>query len=399
MKKLKSSRALLVLIILMFLVAIFTIPDVFCTEDTTAIENELTDTVYNNLDEFDFSGLDGIIADLSTESKEVFGSSSFFDKVSALLNGDFGADAGTFIGAFLDCFFGELLDFVPLLCIVVAVTILCSLVGSIRSDVGSESVGRIIDFVCFGVVIVVISGCVFSLLSEVGNSIASIKAQMDIIFPMILTLLASVGGAVTVGIFQPTLALFSNGVIQIFNYVLIPLFTFAFVFSVVGNLSHSISLNKFNSFFKSAFKWIAGICFSAFMGLIMVQGIVAGNFDSVSIRATKFALKSYVPILGGYLSDGFNIVMASSVLIKNAIGAVGILLAFSLIIVPIVKIAVLALGLKLTASILEPLTNSKIPDFLSQVSKNVNMLVVIIAGVGFMYIVSIGMLLVTANLG
>ncbi len=106
-----------------------------------------------------------------------------------------------------------------------------------------------------------------------------------------------------------------------------------------------------------------------------------------------------MPILGGYLSDGFNLVMASSVLIKNAVGGVGILLAFCVILLPIAKIAVLSLGLKLTASILEPMTKSKIPNFLTVVAKNINMLLVIIAGVGFMYVCSIGMLLVTANLG
>ncbi len=399
MKKFKiNNKALLILIILFGAILIFSIPSVFCDEDTSSLQNELNDTVFSNLGNFDFSSLDEIIASLGEDSQAVFGSTSFFDKVSNLLNGDFDSQT-SFLGAIISCFFGELLNFVPLLCIVVAVTILCSLVGSIRSDVGSESVGRIIDFVCFGVVLVVISGCVFSLLSEVGTAITSIKAQMDIIFPILLTLLASVGGAVSVGLFQPTLALFSNGVIQIFNYILIPLFTFAFVFSVVGNISSSISLKKFNSFFNSSFKWVAGITFSVFMGLSIVQGVIAGNFDSVSIRATKFALSSYVPILGGYLSQGFNIVMASSVLIKNAIGGVGIILAFSLILVPIAKIAVLSLGLKLTASILEPVTKSKIPDFLSSVAKNVNMLLVIIAGVGFMYILSIGMLLITANLG
>ena len=134
-----------------------------------------------------------------------------------------------------------------------------------------------------------------------------------------------------------------------------------------------------------------------FMGAMMIGGVVAGSFDSVSIRATKFALKSYIPILGGYLSDGFNLVMASSVLIKNAIGLTGVVLATSTVLFPIVEIAVFSFGLKLTASILEPLTKSKVPDFLMSIAKLLNMLVVILAGVGFMYMISIGLILCTAN--
>ena len=399
MKKLKNIQILPILIIIILVLLVFSIPSVFCENSDEDLINDLEDNVYQQLVHFDFGDLDDCISLLGEQSKSIFGSQSFFDKVSQLINGDFGVDTGSFLGAFASCFFGEVVNFLPLLCVIIMVTVLCSLIGNIRSDIGAESVGRIINFVCFGIVVVVTSGMVFALLNEVGGAISSIKLQMDVIFPILLTLLASVGGAVTVGIFQPTLALLGNVVVQIFNFVLIPLFTFAFIFAIVGNLSDSVSLNKFNSLFKSIFKWVAGICFSVFMGLILVQGVVAGNFDNVSIRATKFALKSYVPILGGYLSDGFNLVMASSVLIKNAIGGVGIFLALCVVLVPIAKIAVLSLGLKLTASILEPMTKSKIPNYLSLVAKNVNMLLAIIAGVGFMYIVSVGMLLVTANLG
>ena len=401
MRKLNNKKlgVILLLMIALILVLIASIPSVYCADDNNSIASDLENSVYESLGGIDFGGLDECIQELNKDSQAIFGGDSFFDKVMALINGEFSTDTTSFFSAILSLFFGEIAGFLPILCIIIAITILCSLVGNIRSDVGSESVGRIVDFVCYGIVIVIVSGCVFSLLGEVGQAIAAIKKQMDIIFPILLTLVASVGGTVTVGMFQPSLALFSNIIIQIFNFVLVPLFTFMFVFSVVGNMTNSVSLNKFNATFRSIFKWVAGICFSIFMGVVMVQGVVAGNFDNVSIRATKFALKSYVPILGGYLSDGFNIVMASSVLIKNAIGGVGIFLALSLIVVPIIKIAILGLGLKLTAAILEPMTKSKISDFLMNVSKNVNMLVVIIAGVGFMYIVSIGMLLISANLG
>lgn len=399
MRKFCSSKILLCLISLVIILLVFSIPAIFCEDDAQSLQSELEENVYQQLGQFDFGALDECIGDLGEQSKNIFGSTSFLQKVAQLINGDIGVDAGSFLGAFANCFFGEIVSFLPLLCVIIFVTVLCSLVGNIRSSVGSESVGRIVDFVCFGVVVVIVCGLAFSLLGEVSGAISGIKTQMDIIFPILLTLLASVGGAVTVGIFQPTLALFGNVVVQVFSYVLIPLFTFCFVFAIVGNLSQSVSLSKFNSLFRSIFKWVAGICFSVFMGLVLVQGVVAGNFDSVSIRATKFALKSYVPILGGYLSDGFNLVMASSVLIKNAVGGVGIFLALCMVLVPIAKIAVLGLGLKLTAAVLEPMTKSKIPNFLSTVAKNVNMLLVIIAGVGFMYIVSIGMLLVTANLG
>ena len=399
MMKIKISKLVFFAILLSGL-ALLIIPTVYCTDTNSQdLQNELEDSVYEQLGNIDLTEFDEIIGNLDSTAQEIFNSTSFWDKVTNLLNGDFGGDFSTFIGAFFDCFFGELVNFIPLLCIIIAVTMLCSLIGNIRSDTGSGSIGKIIDFVCYGVVIVLITASVFSILNSVSNTVNSLKTQMDILFPILLTLLASVGGAVSVGVFQPTLAILSNLTVSIFTMFLIPLFIFSFVFIVVGHITDSVKLNKFNSLFYSIFKWVAGICFSIFMGAIVIQGIVAGSFDSVSIRATKFALKSYIPILGGYLSDGFNVVMASSILIKNAVGMAGVILAFGTILYPIVQIAVFSLGLKLTASILEPMTKSRVPDFLMAVSKLLNMLLVIIAGVGFMYIVSVGLLLCTANVG
>ncbi len=390
---------LLIAILVLVVIIIMYLPAVFCADGTssTELEQQLEENIYDQLGNIDLGEFDQIIADLTQDGKDLFNSTSFWDSVTRLLNGEFDTDYGSFFNALIGTFFGGLGDFIPLLCIIIAVTVLCSLVGNMRGDVGSDSVGKIIDFVCYGVVIVLITASVFSLLDSTTSCINSLKAQMDLLFPILLTLLASVGGAVSVSMFQPTLVILSNLVVQIFTYFLIPLFIFSFVFSVVGHLTDSVKLGKFQSLFYSIFKWVAGICFSVFMGAMMIGGVVAGSFDSVSIRATKFALKSYIPILGGYLSDGFNLVMASSVLIKNAIGLTGVVLATSTVLFPLIEIAVFSLGLKLTASILEPLTKSKVPDFLMSISKLLNMLVVILAGVGFMYMVSIGLILCTAN--
>ena len=393
------KRKSYIVIIIFLLLLVFLIPCTFCESSDDDLEMQMEENVYEILGRIDLTQFDGILGDLDKQSQSVFSSNSFSQKITDLLNGNFENDFSSFILAFLNCFFGELAGIIPLVSIIIGITVLCSIIENIRSDINSDSISKIIDFVCFGAIIVVIFGSVFGLLNDVTNCINSIKKQMDLIFPILLTLLASVGGAVSVGLFQPSLAILSNLVIQCYNYFLVPLFIFMLVFLIVGHINSNIKLDKFNSFFSSVFKWSAGVTFSLFMGILTMQGIVAGSFDSVSIRATKFALKSYIPILGGYLSDGFNIAIASSILIKNAIGLTGVILSISTILLPIAKIAVLSLSLKLCAGILEPMTKSNVPNFLIKVSKLLNLLLVILVGIGFMYIVSIGLLLCTANVG
>jgi stage III sporulation protein AE len=176
-----------------------------------------------------------------------------------------------------------------------------------------------------------------------------------------------------------------------------PIFIFMLIFTIISNLTSTVKLDKFTKFLGSTFKWILGGVFTIFMAFLAIQGITASTYDGVSIRTAKYAIRSYVPLLGGYLSEGFDVIMASSVLIKNAIGASGLLLMFTMIISPIVQIVVFSLILKLAAAILEPLTDSRISEFIYSISKTLTLLVVLILGVAFMYLITIGLIMCTAN--
>ena len=287
--------------------------------DLDEIEQELTETVEEQLSGIDLGDFQQILNGLSEQEQSIFGSSSFYDKVSKLLSSDLSSDQSLFQQIF-NILLDEILNFIPLLATICAIAILGSFISNLRVKTNDQSIADIVHFVCFGVIIVILSGAVFSLVGMTKNLLSSIQAQMQILFPILLTLLTSLGGLVSVSVFQPLVAVLVSGVMQIFNYVVFPLFICTFIFTIVGNLSNNIKLDKFISFFKSSFKWVTGSIMTLFFTFLTIQGITAGSFDGVSVQTAKYAIKSYIPLVGGYLSDGFNLIMSSSILIKNALG-------------------------------------------------------------------------------
>ena len=107
--------------------------------------------------------------------------------------------------------------------------------------------------------------------------------------------------------------------------------------------------------------------FTIFFAIFTLQGISAGKFDSLSIRTTKYTIKSYVPVMGGYLADGMDLILASTVLIKNAVGFVGILLTLSTIITPLIQIALFSLLIKLVSAVLQTMSEVKTSNFLTSI--------------------------------
>ena len=101
--------------------------------------------------------------------------------------------------------------------------------------------------------------------------------------------------------------------------------------------------------------------------------------------------------MGGYLSDGMDLILSSTLLIKNDVGLVGVLVIISTILSPLIEIVVFSLMLKLVSAVLQPLGNNKTSNFLSNTSKSIIMLSSSLIAVGFMYLISVGLIMTTSN--
>ncbi len=359
------------------------------------IENSLNDAVDEQLEGIDFSEIDQYIASLEDGNKKFFGSGSFYEKVKEILNGNT-PDAGSFLEAFFKSVFEEFTAFLPSFGAIAGVSILLGIIGNLKPKENS-SLSEVVYFACYGVVLVLTVAGVLSLLRETQWVISGINSQMQIIFPILLTTMSGLGATSSVAVYKPTVALLSGGMVQLISYVVLPIVILTIVFSIVSNMSKDIKLSKTVGFLESSAVWVVCVSFTVFMAFMSVNGITAGVSDGISVRAAKFALSSYVPILGGYLSEGFNVLMAGGVLIKNSVGLCGIILLVSFLVVPIIKISLFMLGLKLVAAVVEPVTDHRIPTFLTMVAKNIKMLIVCIVGVGFMYFLTVMLMILSCN--
>lgn len=369
----------------------------YATTDDSSIQEELDQSINDQLGDLDLSELEEILQE-SESASNLFGDMSFLDKLVSIINGDFADDSSSVWEAIFNLVFDGILNFLPLIATIVAVSILGGMIQNLKPNLGKKSIGSVIHFVTYGVVIILIFTIVMRMITLTSNTLNSIKSQMDAVFPILLTMLTAVGGSVSVSVYQPAMALLSSFIVNIFTLILLPLFLISTVLALVSNLSNNVKLDKLISFIHSLFKWIVGIIFTVFIGFASIQGITAGAIDGLSIKTAKFAIKSYVPLIGSYISDGFYILLASSSLIKNAIGATGLLLLAGTILSPILELVIFMLALKLMAGIVEPLGDGKIASFVGTLSKNMSLLISILVAVSFMYTLLTGLVMCSANL-
>ncbi|MBO5394390.1 MAG: stage III sporulation protein AE [Clostridia bacterium] len=386
-----------------FLIFIFgytaTQTNIIYAESATEIINEgqLDEEVLSQLENLDFSALDKIIEDFSGAQASFFGHGDFFSKIIQLVAGEFDDTQGLFKNI-INILFDSLLNLLPLISAVIAIALLGNIIQGLKPTTNGKSISNIIHFVSYGVIVILVLSIVVRMISLARGTLSSVQKQMNALFPILLTLLTAVGGTTSAAVYQPVMGLLTNGILNLFTYLLLPIFIFSVIFSVVSNLSNTVKLDKFASFFNSSFKWITGFVFTIFTAFLSLQGITAGSIDGISIRTAKYAIKSYVPVIGGYIGDGIGLILASSNLIKNAVGVAGLLMMAASIISPLIEMILFMLALKLIAGIIEPLGNKQVANFVSSLAKSMVLLIVILIGVAFAYFILLGLVMCSANL-
>jgi len=396
-KKCFTLKNFLLFFLFFLIILIFNInPTANAITKNEIIEN-LSSNVNQQLNNIDFSNIEEILNNL--DNNELFNESSFKDKVKSLLNGTYYNDYGNILTCILSLIFNNILKFLPVLLLIISISLLTNLIEIFNSEKqASKSINNIICFVAFSIIVTVIILSIKEVILTTNKTITSMQKQMQLIFPITLTLLTAVGGATSVSIYKPIVAILSNSIPYIFNYIVYPIFILSFIFIILNNISNNVKLNKFIEFLNSFFKWSLGIIFTLFSSFLTLQGISAGRYDGISVKATRFAIKSYVPIIGGYLSEGLDFVVLSSILIKNAVGMAGLLIIFITILSPILQIIIFKLGLQLTSAIIEPMSNGKSSNFINQISKVLIYPLVLIIGVAFMYVLSLSLIVCTGNI-
>lgn len=391
MKGKSRIRIMIVWVVLLLIVAGNMFADTFAegSEDLNGSMEEV-------IDHLDTEKLQEYLDSLTQEQREAFGS-NFAEKLKSLITGDFSLDYGSIFSALPGIFFDQISGLLPVFCVICAVSVLCGILGRFKSSFAERGTSKMIFFVGYSAVLVLILTSLSGIVQDCGSTVHSLQVQMQAIFPVLLTLIATSGGSVSVAVYQPAVLFLSEIIVDIVAGIVFPLAAMICVLNMVGNMSQEIKLKNFSNLFASVIKWVLGLSLAAFTVFLTVQGITSATYDGLSFKAAKYAVSNTVPIIGGFLGSGFDLVIAGSVLIKNSVGSCGIFLLVIVLIVPLVQLIAYNLFLKLAAAVTEPIGDAGISNFLSSLSGTVNYFTAGLLAVGFMYFITVLLLICSSN--
>lgn len=391
-KKTAKKKGIKFLIVL-FLAALLFLPthDVQADGSGNSLQNGLNQTVLDQIDKLDLEAIEKYV-----DSLGVFSGKSVGERLLDFIQGE-ELDYGSFFREMLSVLFENVRKMLPSFASITAVALLCGILSSLKSHFIGQSTSEIVFLVGFAAALIPILAILTECFAAARASVSSMQKQMQIVFPLLLTLMAASGGSVSAAIFRPAVAFLSTSIVSIVSSIVFPLALTVIAFSVAGHLTPELKLNKFSAFFKSMNKWIIGVCISVFGMFFTVQGLASAAYDGITRRAAKYAIGTGIPIVGGFLSGGFDLAVAGSVLIKNSLGSMSIFLMVTVLSEPLIALIAANLFLRLTAAVTQPIGDTRISDFLGETADNLNYCTAGLLFVGFLYFIVIVLLICSSE--
>ena len=361
-----------------------------------ADEENLSESIIDQqMESLNISELEELLQDI-INTNEILPKIDVKDFLGSLIKGKVSLDGKSIGRGISQLFFNEIINNLSLISKILIITLISSLLTNLQNTFDNESIAQIANYVTYILIVMLVINSYSQVISLGKQTTERMVNFMQIILPILLTLLTATGGPNAKLLFHPIVIATVNIIGALIKDLIFPLIFFSFIIGMISNLSQRLEFNKLSELSRQVITFAISASLTIFIGIITMYGITS-KIDGITIRTAKFAVDKFIPIIGSFLSDAVETVVGCSAILKNGIGAIGLLTLFLICIAPIIKIVVLLFVYKLIAAVIQPVASSNIVECLSQVSKSLLLILVSVLSTATMFFITITIIVEAGN--
>lgn len=298
--------------------------------------------------------------------------------------------------ALISLLFKEVNGVLAMVISIIAIALICSLLKNLQGAFSSKGVSEIAFYACYSIIVMILSRSFLIAISVAKEVIVDVSDFMAAILPILVTMVSLAGGITEAATIDPIVMGAVVIIPRIYSSIIIPLILISFVLQFANNLSEEHKINNLCKLTKQCIVWLQGIIITIFIALLTIRGITSNTIDAVTLKTTKFAVDNFVPIVGKAFSDAISSVAGYSLIIKNAVSGIGLIVIILIILYPILKIVLMSFIYKISASIVEPISDKRITSTIAAAGDSLILLLSCVLAVSLMFFIVIAII---ANAG
>ncbi len=289
----------------------------------------------------------------------------------------------------LSIIFKEVKSVLKLVVSIVTISIICSLLKNLQEAFSDDSISQVAFYACYGLIIMVLSKSFIISISVAKEVITNISDFMGALLPILVTMISLSGGFTQAATLDPIVLASVIFIPKIYSNIIIPMILMSFVLEFANNISNEHKITNLCNLLKQITIWGQGIIVTVFIGLLTIRGITSTTIDAVTLKTAKFAVDNFIPIVGKAFSDAITSVAGYSLIIKNAISAIGLVVIILILLHPLIKLILITLIYKLSAALVEPISDPRITKSLEAAGSSMILITSCVLTVSLMFFILI----------
>lgn len=385
MKKIILNRLLLI----SFLIIIFIC---FKNKDVYALENYNT----NSSEDINFedaevnsrlNNLYNYINNMKTDSELINNLDPINYVKDYVKTGEGNISYKKIISGVISFLFKEVKTVLSLSISIIVIAIICSLIKNLQSAFSNEGISNIAFFACYAILIILLSKSFIVSIGIATDIIKELADFMSALLPVLVIMLGAVGGFTQVATMDPIIMGATLIIPRIYINLILPLILISFVLDFTNNISTDYKIGNLCKLIKQSTIWIQGMILTVFIGILTVRGISSSTIDAVTLKTAKYAIDNFIPIVGKAFSDAIASVAGYALIIKNAVSSIGLLIIILLMIYPVMKLILISFVYKLTAAVIEPISDKRIVSSIESAGNSLILLMSCVLSISLMFFI------------
>ena len=228
-------------------------------------------------------------------------------------------DNSTIIKKILNIFGSEIIGTLKIIGSILVIVVIHSILKAIGEGLENKEITTLIYYVQYILIVTIVITNFAEIVNLVKESASNLVGFMNILVPLLMTLVLSTGSISTSSIIEPIIIFAINFVGNIIQTFIIPLILIMASLVIISKISDRVQIDKIAKFFKSGIVCFLGIVLTIFVGIVSLEGTMSSSIDGITAKTSKAIVSSAIPVVGKILGDAVDSFLGGAVIIKNAV--------------------------------------------------------------------------------
>ncbi len=276
--------------------------------------------------------------------------------------------------------------------LVFVVMLISAIASSFLND--NTQLSKIIDYIAILLILSFIMDSLSRILTDAAVSIKTSNVFINTYLPIMVGIIVASKNPALAMTYNNFTILLSNVISFVSDKLFVPIISIIFSFNIISTFSDDKYHFRIIKMLRKIVIVLLSFFSTIYTGLLSTQSILASSSDSFVLKGIKFVSGTFIPVVGGNVSDAISSIISSFMIMKSTLG-VFIIIVIILIHIPVmIELLVWYFFVGLCSIISALLKLDTITDVFDSLSSTISLLNIVVFFITIILVISTGIIII-----